>query len=604
MDELIMSLSGSLVEHELAIDLESEFGTIALGASGSLADIQDPNLSAWQGTLAVFDIDIPDTLRASLDQSSRLLLSLGETRLEPACLSSVDGGRLCLGLSWTEPSGAEGNVSLTDISADIPLAMANSDIALTQKLSGDIRLSRNAAGLLDGNASLQISPGQVHSRSDVATSTDTDAGAMGFEIENGNLGAGYFDLPIPGLGVIDIDFSINELGRGVDSHLSGRALIDLTDIGLLANFLPYVDGTSGRLKTNIALTGAVSDPIFTGELTLSDAAIESAEFGTAFTDINIESTMHEDYRLDLDGSFRAGDGIGAIKSSVTYDDLATRGMTLEISGSNLTLIEMPDLLVVANSDLQIGLSSGTLQLGGVVEIPKAMIRPGFNQDLRISESEDVVIVAGELQGHEPETGTSQGLKINGDLRIDLGGDVQIDLGVAQANLTGSVDFEWQDNLMPIASGAYTIDGTIAAVGQVLNISQGTIRFSSVPANNPFLNIRAEREIFGNSQIRTAGVRLSGNAQNPVMEAYTSPATNEERALTLLATGSDFDYEEGVGAIDFGTYIAPRLFLSYGIGVFDQENVISARYDLKKGFGIKATSGQRESGLDVNYRFEN
>jgi autotransporter translocation and assembly factor TamB len=89
-----------------------------------------------------------------------------------------------------------------------------------------------------------------------------------------------------------------------------------------------------------------------------------------------------------------------------------------------------------------------------------------------------------------------------------------------------------------------------------------------------------------------------------MEAYTVPLTTEERALTLLATGSDFDYEEGVGAIDFGTYVAPKLFLSYGIGVFDRENVISARYDLKKGFGIKATSGKRESGLDVNYRIEN
>ena len=67
---------------------------------------------------------------------------------------------------------------------------------------------------------------------------------------------------------------------------------------------------------------------------------------------------------------------------------------------------------------------------------------------------------------------------------------------------------------------------------------------------------------------------------------------------------DAERKEGVGAIDFGTYVAPKLFLSYGIGVFDQENVISARYDLKKGFGIKATSGKRESGLDVNYRFEN
>ena len=74
-------------------------------------------------------------------------------------------------------------------------------------------------------------------------------------------------------------------------------------------------------------------------------------------------------------------------------------------------------------------------------------------------------------------------------------------------------------------------------------------------------------------------------------------------MTLLVTGSDFDYEQGVGALDFGTYIAPRLFVSYGVGLFDRDNVISARYDLNRGFGIRATSGQKESGVDLIYRLE-
>ncbi|NIW23989.1 MAG: hypothetical protein GWN29_05125, partial [Gammaproteobacteria bacterium] len=53
-----------------------------------------------------------------------------------------------------------------------------------------------------------------------------------------------------------------------------------------------------------------------------------------------------------------------------------------------------------------------------------------------------------------------------------------------------------------------------------------------------------------------------------------------------------------------TYIAPRVYASYGIGLFDNENVVRVRYDLKRGFGITATSGQRESGVDLSYRFEN
>jgi len=61
--------------------------------------------------------------------------------------------------------------------------------------------------------------------------------------------------------------------------------------------------------------------------------------------------------------------------------------------------------------------------------------------------------------------------------------------------------------------------------------------------------------------------------------------------------------KGVGALDFGVYIAPRIYLSYGIGVFDRDNIISARYDLKRGFGVRTSSGRRESGVDVSYRLD-
>jgi translocation and assembly module TamB len=121
--------------------------------------------------------------------------------------------------------------------------------------------------------------------------------------------------------------------------------------------------------------------------------------------------------------------------------------------------------------------------------------------------------------------------------------------------------------------------------------------------NPELRIRAEREIFGNPQIRSAGVLVTGTASEPEIEVYTTPATTEDRALTMLVTGSDFNYEQGVGAVDVGTYIAPDLYISYGIGLFERNNVISLRYDIGKGFGIKATSGRRAEGVDLSYTIE-
>ena len=45
----------------------------------------------------------------------------------------------------------------------------------------------------------------------------------------------------------------------------------------------------------------------------------------------------------------------------------------------------------------------------------------------------------------------------------------------------------------------------------------------------------------------AGLLVAGTLRRPVIEPYTDPMTNRDRAQTLLVTGSDFNMERGVGA---------------------------------------------------------
>ncbi len=44
----------------------------------------------------------------------------------------------------------------------------------------------------------------------------------------------------------------------------------------------------------------------------------------------------------------------------------------------------------------------------------------------------------------------------------------------------------------------------------------------------------------------------------------------------------------------------HIFFSYGIGIFDGETVVSARYNVKNEFIIKAIIANPESGFDINY----
>ena len=276
----------------------------------------------------------------------------------------------------------------------------------------------------------------------------------------------------------------------------------------------------------------------------------------------------------------------------------------KLRGDRLTLINVPDVFVETDANIDVSLDRATLTINGELDVPNALVKPRNISTSKVNESEDVVVVAGELPDR-PEEKTSRGeLEYRGELNVSLGESVVVDLDLAEANVTGAVNFDWQGDMIPVANGRYLIDGSIEAFGQVLAISEGSLHFPKVPADQPHIRIVAEREIYGNTQVKRAGVLIDGPVRRPTIEAFTQPMTTEERALALLVTGSDFDYEQGVGAIDFGTYIAPRLFVSYGVGVFERENIISARFDLSKGFGIKASSSSKESGVDLNYRFEN
>jgi len=236
-------------------------------------------------------------------------------------------------------------------------------------------------------------------------------------------------------------------------------------------------------------------------------------------------------------------------------------------------------------------------------IPAARLSPRYLPTSASAESADVVIVAGVDPLIEAQPAKPTEWRIRGELELQLGEDVQLQLDRAKAQLRGTTQFKWETQLVPVADGGFSLSGEIYAYGQLLKVTEGRINFSGRPADNPFLNIRAEREIYGNSQISRAGVLVTGTLKRPILEPYSVPMTTRERALALLITGSDIDYEQGVGTVEVGMYVAPKLFISYGIGLFEDQNVISARYDLGKGFGIKTTSGQRETGADVTYTIE-
>ncbi|MEN1729135.1 MAG: translocation/assembly module TamB domain-containing protein, partial [Pseudomonadota bacterium] len=172
----------------------------------------------------------------------------------------------------------------------------------------------------------------------------------------------------------------------------------------------------------------------------------------------------------------------------------------------------------------------------------------------------------------------------------------------ETDLAGEVELLWNEGeALPRSRGVIRLpEGTFEAYGQNLEIENGEIILSNQPITDPRLDIDAVREVFGDPAVERAGVSIRGNAQAPVIQLFTDPPTSEEKALAYVLTGADFDHAGGQGAVNVGLYLLPKLFVSYGIGLFESGNVLSGRYELSRRWGVRVVSGERDTGVDLSY----
>ncbi|HBT30672.1 MAG TPA: translocation and assembly module TamB, partial [Erwinia persicina] len=143
---------------------------------------------------------------------------------------------------------------------------------------------------------------------------------------------------------------------------------------------------------------------------------------------------------------------------------------------------------------------------------------------------------------------------------------------------------------------------------------------------------------------TAGVRVTGLADEPKVEIFSDPAKSQQEALSYLlrgqglgASGSDSDAltsalvglgvaqsgqvvgkigetfgvsnlaldTAGVGdsqQVQVSGYVLPGLQVKYGVGIFDSLATLTLRYRLMPKLYLEAVSGI-DQALDVLYQFE-
>jgi translocation and assembly module TamB len=455
---------------------------------------------------------------------------------------------------------------------------------------------------------------------------------------------GRFRLEDPG-GAVDARIELpgySPLSREPwhDQPLAGTVDLTLDSLDPLARLLPRLSNTRGQLEATLSLGGTLGAAEAGGKIVLADFAAEVPELGLELREGQLQAEGRLGEALTLSGSLRSGPGTLQIGGSVQ----AVAGeLTAEISfrGQDLAVMNTPDVRLRASPDLVLVAAPGTIGLSGEVVFPWARIDLRELPPTAARTSPDVVVVGREtMLATDSATSAAQELALTGRVRVRFGEDFQFRGFGFETEPRGALLVTVPVRGPTTASGQLRLDGGLyRAYGQNLEIESGRVVFGGGPITNPGLDVTAYRTVNGTR----AGVEIGGTLERPVIDliadrpmseteilhyvvlgrapGQTSEADSDvlaqaAAALSLragnqiarnLAARYGFDELRLEGGLDdaslvVGRFLSPRLYVSYGVGLFEAISTFTVRYVLTKHLTLVADTG-RGTGASLQYTVE-
>jgi len=647
LDTVTVRARGTREAHTLSIAARGENDSFDLAASGGLPATSPGQPLEWNGTLTRLSTNSDEAGHWELAAPTPLRIGAAEVRVQQLCWVSA-GARLCADFEWrgaTSPAGEALNVAATI--TDLPLGLLDRllppDVRFTGTVSGDVRLRTLAGGVLVGEAVARPSPGttlESASRGDRAR-LQIDGGEIRLSADAGGV-AVRGALTLAGNGSVQgsVNLASYRLGKPFATQpLAGRVTAELGDLAFLQTLVPMLGTTGGKASADLAFSGTLGTPEVSGNARLTGASTAVPSLGLQLTEIEITASGRGDGPLQVAGSLRSGEGTLEISGSTPLLPREGVPLRLHLEGQRVEVADIDEAHVVANPDLQVEYDGALLRLTGVVIVPEARITYRADRQGAVRPSRDVVFV-----GTEVPQAVDVGVAIAARVRIVLGRDVKLSAQGLETKLRGALMVVEEPGQGTRASGQLELsEGTFKAYGQDLVIERGRLNFAGGPILDPGIDVRAYRKVPEDNV--TAGINARGTLRAPEVSVWSDPSMSESEALSYLLLGRPLEtttqqegsllanaatslgirggnllakklgaalglQEAGIQAGDtlqqaafvVGKYLSPRLYVSYGIGIFDAASTLRLRYLVSEHLNIEAQTGARTSG-DALYTIE-
>ena len=626
-DETTVGLDGDERSHRLKLDARGEALSVTLAASGALE-----RRNAWSGLLENLRLEVPQVPPLALRQPARVAVGRGSLALDTACLEGGDIA-ICLAGKQTGQQFAA-NYSLRSLPIGVLTALAapQSPVLVEGLLEGNGELHRGADGTLSGQARLSSATG--------AFTQGSEADALRIDYRDFSLeanlsresGQARLHGTLVDQGVLEGSLAIAVRER--DPSLAGKASIELRDLAPLAWFVPQLAQMRGSGALSAQVSGTVADPRVAFTLQARDLDAEVPLLGLHLQEGNVTATLEADGSLKAEGAIKSGDGNVRLTGS---SDQAS-GLAIKLVGSKVLAANIPGARVIIAPDLTLAGKAGALLLTGSVTIEEADVHL---EKLTIASSAqastDVVVLDREQRVQKRAVGLTT------DVRILFGENVKLAGYGLESTVAGELRVTEKPEEVSRASGEIRVAGTYEAFGRKLTIERGRLQYAGTALDDPQLDILAQRKM----QDVTAKLRVTGTAQQPKLDVFTDPAMSQTDAMSYLLTGqkaSELHGEDGAmvqsaaqsvgsvlayrltkkfgskaGIVDevgveqntdlggsaftVGKYLSPRLFVSYGVGLFEPGTAITVRYQFSEHWSLEANDTPEDQHAGVRYRIE-
>lgn len=637
IEELTVRGRGQRSNHQVVLAANNEQGRLDLALAGGLV-----NPTSWRGQIRRLDLRSEQIGDWSLARPAALAASTASVGLQGFCWQS-GGAQLCANGGWAKAGAWNVDSTVADFPLNRFKPFLPTDLQITGDLNGKVQARGNGAVLASADVDLRPGPGELRFPGD-------EGRMLAFRYEQGIIqaraGAGGQGVATAQIALVDVGsmsarLNIPRLARGVQLQsqpLSGRIDVNLGNLAFLEGFVPDVNDPAGSLTGGYQLSGTVGSPRFVGQARLANGKADIPRLGIELRDLQLAAIGDGSGALTIDGRVRSGEGTLTLKGKAGVPGPETP-IRLAISGSGVQAMDTEEIQLVVSPDLDVTYDRKLLRVAGDVTIPSADIEMEKRGEKGpVQASKDVVFVnAGAAPAPQQDTA------IAARVRIILGRDVNMNVLGLKAKPTGSILAIEEPGKVTTATGELELkEGTFKAYGQDLSIERGRVIFAGGPINNPYLDVRASRRADDGT---VAGINAKGTLETPEVTLWSDPPMDQSQQLAYLLMGRPlnqvspqegdrlanaanalglrggnllakklagrFGLEEARiesdGSLDqaslvVGKYLSPKLYVTYGIGLFEPINTFRVRYLLSENWTLQAESGEGTSA-DALYMIE-